>query len=198
MSNTDDSTRPAHRVPPYRRPIIVVSFLILLAIAGIVTVFIFTHLYHHENTVPESNSPGASPSTPLSPEELTDPDLDNLPDDPEDKTVQYEGEDPNTLPELTGHLAYKAVNREANYQSLTVAASIDQYLSDSGTCALRLLNSAGSVVASATLPAQPDVTTSACGPFELSISDLSRGTYRIEITVTGDGKTGLITEGVEL
>lgn len=194
MSKSSQPKTPAHRVPPYRRPIVVVSFLIILIVAIAVTIIIFMSLNHPEESLPDT--PKNPPTVPVSPSEPDQPN--EQPPEPEDKVTQFEGEDPNTLQELTGRIAYKAVNREPNYQTLTVSVSIDQYLHDSGTCTLSLKNSSRAEVYSASLPADPDVTTSACGPFEVPISDFSPGAYQIEVTVAGDGKTGLITDVVQL
>ena len=187
------SSNTAHRVPPYRRPIIVVSFLVVLVVAVIVTLVIFMSINRAQEDLAEPEKP-ATPApvitNPSEPEEQ--------PPEPEDKVSQYEGEDPNLLDELTGRVAYKGVNREPNYQTLTVSASIDQYLHSDGTCTLSLKNASNLEVYSASLPAQPDVTTSACGPFEIPIADFSPGAYQIEITVSGDNKTGLITDAVQL
>lgn len=192
MSKSTQSSQPAHRVPPYRRPIIVVSFLIVLIVAVAVTIVVFMSINRVQETLPEAPENAPKPIAPIEPDEQ-----DESPE-PEDKVDQYEGEDPNKLPDLTGRVAYKAVNREQNLEALTVSASIDQYLTEAGTCTLRLKNSNNIEVYSSTLPAQPDVTTSACGPFEIPISDFSPGAYQIEITVSGDNKTGLITDTVQL
>lgn len=190
MSKSSNTT---HRVPPYRRPIIVVSFLIVLVVAVAVTLIIFMSINRAQETLPEPEkpSPATSAITPPSEEE-------EQPPEPEDKVSQYEGEDPNLLDELTGRIAYKGVNREPNYQTLTVSASIDQYLHSDGTCTLSIKTPDNTEIYSAVLPAQPDVTTSACGPFEVNIADFSPGAYQIEITVSGDSKAGLITDTVQL
>lgn len=189
MSKSPNTT---HRIPPYRRPIIVVSFLVVLVAAVAVTLIIFMSINHTQETLPEPEKP--STTTPI----ITPPAEEEQPPEPEDKVSQYEGEDPNLLDELTGRIAYKGVNREPNYQTLTVSASIDQYLHSDGICTLSLKNTNDIEVYSSALPAQPDVTTSACGPFEVSIADFSPGAYQIEITVSGDSKTGLITDTVQL
>lgn len=190
MSKSSNAT---HRIPPYRRPIIVVSFLVVLAVAVAVTLVIFMSINHTQETLPEPEKPSTTAPVITPPSEEAE-----QPPEPEDKVSQYEGEDPNLLNELTGRIAYKGVNRESNYQTLTVSASIDQYLHSDGTCTLSLKNPDNTEVYSAVLPAGPDVTTSACGPFEVSIADFSPGAYQIEITVNGDGKTGLITDTVQL
>lgn len=187
------SSQPAHRIPPYRRPIIVVSFLIVLVAAVAVTLVIFMSINHAQENLPEPEKPATPTPAVIDPDEQKPDEV-----EPEDKVSQYEGEDPNLLDKLTGRIAYKGVNREPNYQALTVSASIDQYLHSDGTCTLSLKNPSNIEVYSAALSAQPDVTTSACGPFEIPISDFAPGTYQIEITVSGDDKTGLITDAVQL
>lgn len=187
------SSNTAHRIPPYRRPIIVVSFLVVLVAAVAVTLIIFMSINRAQESLPEPDKPTTPAPVVTTPDKNED-----QPPEPEDKVSQYEGEDPNSLGELTGRIAYKGVNREPNYQSLTVSASIDQYLHSDGTCTLSLKDANNIEVYSASLPAQPDVTTSACGPFEVSVSDLASGTYQIEITINGNNKTGLITDVVQL
>ena len=190
-----DSNQPrksgAHRIPPYRRPIIVVSFLIVLLIAIAVTVVIFFSIDKNRD-LDSSNTDDTTSLPQVDPAAKPDPE-DQSPV-PEDKVTQYEGEDPNDLEELTGRVAYKGVSTEQNFRTLTVSASIDQYLMADGTCTLRLKDSSGAEVYSATMPASADVTTSACGPFEIPVTNFSPGDYRIEIAVSGDGKTGLITD----
>lgn len=185
------SSRNAHRVPPYRRPIIVVSFLIILAAATVATIVIL-NLNHPTETSPEPERP--SISLPVRSDE-DDEAADLLPE-PEDKVTQYEGENPNTLPELTGNVvAYLSSDR----RSYTAAASIDQYLITPGACTLYLKNSSGATVyTSDPLPTSSEATTSACGPFEIPLNGLNPGNYQIEITVTSDTKTGLITAEVQL
>ncbi len=187
------SSHTAHRVPPYRRPIIVVSFLVVLIVAVVATLVIFMSINHAQEALPEPEKPATPSSVVTQPDEKEE-----QPAEPEDKVSQYEGENPNLLDELTGRVAYKGVNREPNYQTLTVSASIDQYLHADGTCTLSLKNASNIEVYSAVLPAQPDVTTSACGPFEIPIAAFEPGAYQIEITVSGDSKAGLITDTAQL
>lgn len=190
MSKSPNTT---HRIPPYRRPIIVVSFLVVLVVVVITTLVIFMSINHTQETLPAPEGPSTPPPVVTNPTEEEE-----RPPEPEDKVNQYEGEDPNLLDKLTGRIAYKGINREPGYQTLTVSASIDQYLHADGTCTLSLKNASSAEVYTASLPAQPDVTTSACGPFEIPIADFSPGAYQIEITVSGDGKTGLITDIAQL
>lgn len=194
MPNTKN---PPHRIPPYRRPIVVVGFLLTLAVVIIVTIFVCLNLNQNsETTSPNdsSQSPPPTSNTPTTPKPDESDDTQNT-GVPDDKVSQFEGENPNNLATITGSITYKNVDRQT--QTLSIAASINQYLQDGGECALKLTKD-GAEIRSVTMPITPDITTSVCGPFEIPISDLSSGSYQIEIHISGDGKQGSITEGVWL
>lgn len=142
---------------------------------------------------PTTDQPSHStPTTPTVEEGSTQPDED--PAEPEDKVTQYEGEDPNTLAELTGSLTRKGVDDGV----LTIVAVIDQYLHTAGYCTITLKNSAGQTVYSASRDAVPDVTASICDTFEIPTANLASDTYQIEIDLSGDNKRGIITDEVTL
>lgn len=95
MSKSSQPRQPAHRVPPYRRPIIVVSFLIILVVVITVTIVVFMSINRVQETLPQPSTNTPSSTLPAQPDtnEKKDP-------EPADKVDQYEGEDPNLLPEL--------------------------------------------------------------------------------------------------
>lgn len=186
MSRTDSSAisktpKKAHRVPPYRRPLVVGIFLVGLAAVIVVTILICKNL-NDKATNHDTNTPGMSE---VKPPEPVEPKPD---DDVENKTPQYEGEDPNELEELTGVITYQDVDPETLV--LHSAVSINQYLHSDGQCVFNLERD-GTIIRTASAVAEPDVTTSICGPFSLSIDGLS-GTYQIKVVITGDGKRGTI------
>lgn len=180
MTNTKKST--LHRVPVYRRPIFLIVAAIL--ICAIVTIFIVLH----QDSTPTSPDASQNPSTsqPNPSTNQTDAPASEEPEEPE-KVTQFEGGDPNKLEELTGSIAYHGVTGD----TLTITASIDQFLYETGNCKLQLSQN-GQLVYSAELPAQADVTTSVCGPFEIPAQNLYSGTYQIRIEVTGNDKFGTI------
>lgn len=186
MSNT----AVPHRVPPYKRPIIIGGFLVFLALAIAVTVFVCKSISNSQ-TDPSGSSSGSSSGE--QPPEASDP----LPptSDPEEKTPQFEGEDPNELSDLTGVIIYKDIDPET--QTLHSAVSINQYLQADGQCVFNLKRD-GATVRTASAVATADVTTSVCGPFTVSVADLSSGNYEIEVIVTGNDKRGIITDTLEL
>lgn len=188
MSNSNST--PPHRVPPYKRPIVIVSFLLLLAVVVVVTILIFKNFKPAPSTTddPTTNPPVTSDpvDTPPSREPI---------DEPDTKPSPYEGEDPNLRNELTGHISYKNIDYGSN--QLIASVSIDQYLVNGGECQLQLLD--GDVVlANTTLAAQPDISTSVCGPFNVPIIGIPQGTYQIRILVTSDDRQGTIEDRIDI
>lgn len=177
----------AHRVPPYRRPIIVGGFLLILAVVVSITVLVCKNFLNNDSQHGQNNPDATQQPSDHQPEKPSDPGL-------EDKTPQYEGEDPNLLDKLTGVIVYKDIDTEN--QVLHSAVTIDQYLQSNGQCIYNLKHD-GVVMRTASAVAYPDVTTSVCGPFDLSLDGLSPGNYEIEVVMTGDDKRGIITEELQ-
>lgn len=181
----------AHRVPPYKRPLVVGGFLLILAVVGIITVLICKNLLNQPTQDDPAHLPSQNPSTEVTPPEPKEPSAD---EDLENKAPQYEGEDPNQLAELTGVITYADI--DTTTQILHSAVMINQYLSD-GQCVFNLkrgdaiLRTASSVITA-------EASTSVCGPFSLSVEDISPGTYQLEVIMTGDGKRGTITEDLQI
>lgn len=191
MSKTKTSKRKnSHRVPVYRRPWIVLLFFFAMA-AAVIIALLFVKPRPDESTPITSTPLTTNPTTVPSGEEA--PTTPIKPEEPE-KTTQYEGEDPNTLEQLTGYLARKGVDDDV----LTLVAVIDQYLHTPGSCTITLKNSAGQVVYKASSDAVADVTASVCDAFEIPTTNLANGAYQIEIELSGDNKYGVITDEVTL
>lgn len=110
----------------------------------------------------------------------------------ENKTpVQYEGDDPNTSDTLTGVISYKSVVGS----NLVIRTTINQLIS-SGTCNLTLSSGQKTVTRTANIMQNP--SSSSCEGFDIPTSELGSGTWNINIKVTGDGKTGTLTDSVSL
>lgn len=185
------SASSAHRVPPYKRPIIVGGFLLILAAVVGITIVVCkqinksnkddsTHISSSGDSKDDSQPPTTEPPVPD--------------DDIENKTPQYEGEDPNSLGELTGNIIYKDIDIET--QTLHSAVNVSQYLQD-GQCVYNIMQSEV-ILRTASAVITPDVTTSVCGPFALSVDGLPPGIYQIVINLTGNGKQGTITDELEI
>lgn len=195
MSKTKTSKRKnSHRVPVYRRPwILLLFFLVMAAVVVFALIFIKPRSEEQPITTPSSEQSTAKPA-PVTPAQEEATTTETPQDEPEDKTTQYEGEDPNTLAQLTGSLTRKGVNDGI----LTIVAVIDQYLQTTGYCTIVLTNDAGQTIYSASRDAVADVTASVCDTFEIPVASLPHGTYHIEIDLSSGAKQGVITDEVEL
>lgn len=180
----------AHRVPPYKRPILIIGFLVILAVAVGVTILVFKNLNLGDNHIP-ADSPTNHDSV-NQPDQTPD---DHIPDpEPEDKAPQYEGEDPNLSESLTGSITYIDIDPATNV--LHSAVMLDQYLSESGQCVYNIKRD-DAIIRTASAITTNDPSNSVCGPFDISIDGLS-GSYQIEVTITGGGKFGVITSEIQI
>lgn len=178
-----------HRVPPYKRPIIIIEFLVILAIVVTVTVFVCKNLKDHSSVQPNPQ-PGDDHTVIDPPEQppVTEP------DEPADKAPQYEGEDPNTLGQLTGDITY--IDIDPDTEVLHSAVMLNQLLSEPGQCVYNIkLNDA--IMRTASSVTSNDPSNSVCGPFDISVTGLA-GTYQVEVIMTGDGKEGIITQDIQI
>ncbi len=110
---------------------------------------------------------------------------------PSKTPTQNDGEDPNISASLTGSLT--SINVSGS--SLVLRVNIDQYLS-SGTCSLTL--SSGSSVVEKSAAILPTVATSSCEGFDVPLSELGSGAWKIEINLTSGDRVGKITGSVDL
>ncbi len=177
MTKTPKNSR---RIPIYRRPITIIIFILLIVVA--VAVFLFLKFAQSsqptEPTIPVSvSSDDQSGSSTL--------------ENPPDKAIQFEGENPNELDELTGSITRRSISSG----ELTVVVSIDQYLSSDSSCRLTLKDASGTEIRSTDpLSVEAEATSSVCGPFIVPVGQLS-GDYTIDITITSPDKSGhIITE----
>ena len=181
---------------PLRRVLIAVAIILFLALGG----FCIWRFW----LAPTSETP--PDDTPIVGEDESEADdtadqpLDTggettTPTEPDQKVPQYEADDPNTLAGLTGSIARKTIQGD----TATIVAMIDQYLHSTGLCTLRLISrDTGEVIYTASEDATADVTTSICGAFTVSLAHIPAGTYQIQIELSGDDKTGLISDELEV
>lgn len=102
------------------------------------------------------------------------------------KVVQYDGEDPNALEELSGVVTYAGVAGE----NLMVRVNIDQYLEE-GECELVLMRN-GTTVYNSTARIIGNVATATCEGFDVPISYLGSGAMEVMVNLNSDGKSGVI------
>lgn len=174
----------------------VLALIIILIIIAIVAVIVFV-IKPHETTpnpsVPVNSSQQPEDSSPSNAANSSTDESANTLEAP-DKVQQYEGEDPNDLEELTGVITYKGVENGV----LTVMTMLNQYLHQTGVCAITLTGQNLHNSYTASVDAHGDATASYCENFEIPVSALASDTYNIEIKLTGDDKTGTINDEVKL
>ena len=196
-----ENATPRHRSS--RPTILVIAVLLVAGIAA----FIFALNRHQSDKASSTSEPTTqtegntdSPEKEKEPEEKqTEPsEPEKEPEEePEEITqnkapVKQEGEDPNTLSELTGVINYAAVNDD----TLMIRVSIDQYLS-SGTCFLEL--TAQNIDDSFSLSDNiaQSASTSSC-TYDIATSLLTGGKYDIKITLNSENKKGIIKGEVDV
>lgn len=184
MTKTQTKSR---RVPVYRRPItIIIAIILIVAIAIAIVAFFLLRPTKTEEATTSSTLNTSSSST--------DSNNSTAVENPPDKAIQFEGENPNELEELTGSITRRSISSG----ELTVVASIDQFLSSDSNCRLVLKDSSGQEVRSTdSLPVTAEATSSACGPFTVPVNQLS-GTYTIDVIITSPDKSGHITAEINL
>lgn len=110
-----------------------------------------------------------------------------------EKDIQpsYEGENANNSASLTGVINYKSVVGT----NLSLRTTINQTLS-SGTCQLTLSNGAKVVTRSSAISQNPSSST--CEGFDIPTSELSAGTWNIEVIITSGDRTGILKDSVTI
>lgn len=151
---------------------------------------------------PSSNIPTSDQSTNQPTKQQTDQLINSnqsnnntIPDHPPSKTpIQNEGSDVNQLPNLTGYISNKSVNQ--TQQQLTIRVVINQFLSQNGSCHLTLTKDKHTV--SITAPTIDNPSSSTCEGFDVPLSQLSSGKWKLQIVIKSGDKQGIINDEVML
>lgn len=109
-----------------------------------------------------------------------------------ESVAAYEGSDPNKSGELTGVLTYAAVSGDY----LMIRVNIDQYLGG-GSCEIALTKNGG-VVYRETANIVSAASTAACEGFNVPVSAVGAGDFRVEIRLNSGDKTGVIKGAVSI
>ncbi|MBQ3305955.1 hypothetical protein IJH02_00760 [Candidatus Saccharibacteria bacterium] len=166
---------------------LVIGLVVLCAGAG-VALALLTHKKADTSSNDEIKTTVSEPSKTTVKETEKDTETDNF-----NEVPQYEGENPNELHELTGIITYTGKTSE----NLSIRVSIDQILG-SGTCNLTMTSGSATYAAAAPI-IQSGATTSSCEGFDVPLSELSAGkTWNINIKLTSEEKTGVISGEVSL
>ena len=110
-----------------------------------------------------------------------------------DLPTQYEGDNPNSSNSLTGAITYKSTSNE----QLVLRTVINQSLS-SGTCNLKLTHVESGRVITEQANITPNPSSSTCEGFDIPLSGLASGAWQIEIQISSNEKTGVLTDSIEL
>jgi len=181
--NYNSNTNIRHRLPLYRRAWFL-ALVVIAIIAAIVCAIIFLVKPDQQTASGTTNPDDTTEEAPeLEPASVNDGQHINEEapySDPDQITVQYEGENPNHASELSGSITYATHN--------SIGTMINQYLTE-GTCELKLIDSNGQIY-TATADIFAGASTSACGDFNI---DVAPGTYQVEITLISGDQQGSIT-----
>ena len=109
-----------------------------------------------------------------------------------EEVVQYDGDDPNEIENLTGVVTYLGVSGN----DLVVRVNIDQFLT-SGSCEINVI-SHEEVFYTGLAPIIDSASTSTCEGFNIPIDGLSSGKVRVNINLSSGEKTGMISGEVEI
>lgn len=185
--NTEVAKRePRRRMPLYRQPIFII--ILVLIIVGVACCIL---LATRQNVTDESSE---SEVAEVETEEPPAPVMESEDDTGDKQVVQYEGEDPNDLEEITGSVTRASVEGE----KVVISTMIDQYMVGGGDCELTLTSDGLGDAYTAGVDAIPDITVSYCEDFIVPTAELEPGKYQIKIVVTGENKKGTIESEVTI
>ncbi len=110
-----------------------------------------------------------------------------------DLPSEYEGPNPNLGDELTGWVSYKSVSVD----KLILRVTIEQTLG-SGSCELTMTNTQTKKIYTETSKVIANPSSASCEGFDIAMDKLGRGSWEVQIKVSGSGRTGLLTDKVEV
>lgn len=195
--------RPGIRRRSYRLAIAVV---VLLLIAG-AAVFGFAMLNRNKNTPQTDNNNEATTATadtekkvPAEETKSTEKTEEVSPENSTSKEPEIiDGKTPASMENnsvesngLTGVINYA----ESDGETVSIRVSIDQYL-NGGTCYLELKSPTTGDTFSLTDEITPAVSTSTCS-YDIATKLLINGKYDIQVTLSSDGKEGIIKGEVDV
>ena len=168
--------------------------LILLLIVGVLFVakeIINHYIEEQKESFPEASQEEGKPEEKKE-EKKTEEKTENLEQTEETKSTQnFDGEDPNKKTELTGVITTARVSDN----NLIIRVEIDQFLT-SGTCDLNLSKEEKTYSENVSIFA--DASTSTCEGFNVPVSKLENGNWKIKIKLSSNDKAGQIEGEVNI
>ena len=107
--------------------------------------------------------------------------------DEKEKVPQYDGDNPNTAPGLTGAITYTGISN--GY--LRIRVNIDQYLA-SGSCNV-ILTRGGTQIFSDYANIVSSASTATCEGFDIPVASLGSGSTQIKVTFSSGDRSGAVT-----
>lgn len=184
---------PKRKMAISRRPILVIIIILTITIMALILAKVLTN--NAANNIAESGKQSDDISSQVTTQTESDNSNKevNSTETTSDKTPkQYEGENANNYANLTGAITYA----EVNGADLIIRTTIDQELPTSATCTLTATSGNNSTTEQSGIINNP--SSSSCEGFTIPTSRLSSGTWQLEIKVTGNNKSGIITGEVTL
>lgn len=185
--------KPKKKYP--KKLIITISVAVLLVVAGLLWYYAFASNGPTKPGSDKSSEQGVSINdSGTSGEDKSSAKTGSQPVEHEkEKSIQppYEGEIINSSNGLSGVINYKAVS-EGN---LIIRTTINQSIS-SGTCQLTLSSNGRTVTKSTNISQNPSSST--CQGFDIPVSELSQGTWQIDIEITSGDKNTTLKGTVEI
>lgn len=169
-----------------RHPALIVACILVFLVAGLGAYWFLTRYSENNSTETTEEKTSESSEVVEEVEENTEAEVEVE----EEETTQYEGDNANTYEELTGAISSASVMRG----NLSVYITIAQSLTD-GSCTLILKN--GNEEMNYTADITMDVQTAMCN-FEEDVSQLTSGTWQIEVLLESGERVGSLTGEVEI
>ena len=163
--------------------------LILFVVAAAVAYLVWDAYFKDKKDDGDKGQTGGQTEVVVEREEIV------TPEDEEEKPkiVQYDGEDPNSLEELSGVVTYAGLSGG----NVMIRVNIDQYL-EHGECEL-VLKQGGVDIYSDAAGIVNSAATATCEGFDVPVNDLgAEGSVEIEVKLNADGKSGVIQGEVSL
>ena len=176
-----------------RRPILVVIIILIITLIVLILAKVLTNNAADNVTENGERSDNTTSQTTTQTESTNPNEATNSTEADSNKTPkQYEGENANNYTDLTGAITYA----EVSGTDLIIRTTIDQELPTSATCTLTATSGDNSITEQSGVINNP--SSSSCEGFTIPTSRLSSGTWQLEIKVTGNNKSGIITGEVTL
>lgn len=165
-----------------------------LVVAGIIVYLVWNNYFRDKrnDNVDEQDTEIVEEKAEEDDVEVIDDSVDERESEKE-KVTAYEGDSPNKAEDLTGVVTYAGVAPDG--KELIIRVNIDQYLGE-GSCELNLMRSG--IAYSDMVGIVSSASTATCEGFNIPMSGLASGNYKIVVKISSGGKTGTINGEVNI